>query len=143
MSHDVAACADDKTGHDHVIYDVDILAGGGIEDDNIAGDHLEQATPAVMQSRVLDRLAEILARYKTDPKTNRGLRLDAKHVSSTMMIVDLKKNMVKILSAKNEGIDQMGFLADTDFLTAWKEYMEGVSQRDECKISEPEPSTCR
>jgi hypothetical protein len=42
---------------------------------------------AVLRDKVLDRLAETLSRFKSDPEGNRRFPLGSKHVSSTMVIV--------------------------------------------------------
>jgi hypothetical protein len=80
-----------------------------------------------LRNRVLDRLAEILARYKSDRTVKKGPILDPKHVSSTMMIMDAKHNKVIILCAKNEGLNQNNSTDDTDFLSSWKACMERIS----------------
>ena len=81
-----------------------------------------------LRSKVLDRLAETLARYKSNPKAGKGAFLDSKHVSSTMMIISEDESKVKILCAKNEGLDQGKSTEDTDFLNAWKTCMEDMSR---------------
>lgn len=82
--------------------------------------HLE-----LLHSKVLDRLAEALARFKTDrsDKTNR----DAKHVASTMMLIDQERRRTKIICAKNEGLDKL----DEAFLDEWKTCMEAISSTGE------------
>ncbi|KAF1993802.1 hypothetical protein P154DRAFT_384427, partial [Amniculicola lignicola CBS 123094] len=82
----------------------------------------------VLRNKVLDRLAETLARYKSDRTVNKGPVLDPKHVSSTMMIIDEEHNKVKILCAKNEGLNQHNSTDDTDFLNCWKACMEHISK---------------
>jgi hypothetical protein len=89
----------------------------------------KQRNPKVLRNKVLDRLAETLARYKSDPTANKGPILDSKHVSSTMMIVDEKHNKVKILCSKNEGLDQHNTTDDTDFLNSWKASMEHIARK--------------
>jgi hypothetical protein len=89
----------------------------------------EQPSLAVLQDRVLDRLAETLARFKSDPGGNTPFPLDPKHVSSTMMIVYPQSNRVMLLCAKNEGLDQGGTTEDTDFLDSWRKCMECISKR--------------
>ena len=76
------------------------------EDDEISSTVDEKKRDLdALRNKVLDRLAEALARYKSDPKEVKGPILDPKHVSSTMMIKYDDKNKVKILCAKNEGLD--------------------------------------
>ncbi|KAG9236236.1 hypothetical protein BJ875DRAFT_457146 [Amylocarpus encephaloides] len=45
-----------------------------------------------------------------------------------MMIIDEEHNKVKILYAKNEGLDQHNSTDDTDFLGSWKAYIERISR---------------
>ncbi|KAF1948947.1 hypothetical protein CC80DRAFT_485288 [Byssothecium circinans] len=89
----------------------------------------EQSYLAVLQDRVLDRLAETLARFKSDPKERRLFPVDSKHVSSTMMIVYPQLTRVMLLCAKNEGLDQGGTSEDTEFLDSWRKCMECISKR--------------
>jgi hypothetical protein len=84
---------------------------------------------AVLRDKVLDRLAESLARFKSDPRGNRGPHLDSKHVSSTMMIEYSQPIKVKFLCAKNEGLDQGGTAEDSKFLDSWSRCMECISNR--------------
>ena len=76
-----------------------------------------------LQTKVLDRLAETLARFKSDPKAKKSP--DAKHVSSTMMIVYKGEERVKILCSKNEGLDK----EDKAFLREWKYCMEAIAKK--------------
>lgn len=84
-----------------------------------------------LRDKVLDRLAETLARYKTVRTGGGGPVLDSKHVSSTMMVVDEQHNRVRILCPKNEGLDQDGSPDDTAFLEAWRVWMERISKQGE------------
>lgn len=88
----------------------------------------EQSYVAELRDKVLDRLAETLARFKSDPDGNRGFPLGSKHVSSTMMIVYHQSTRVKFLCAKNEGLDQGDTTEDTDFLDSWRKCMECISK---------------
>lgn len=72
----------------------------------ISAEDMKGGNPKPLRDEVLDRLAETLARYKSNRTTNKGPILDPKHVCSTMMIVDEENNKVKILCAKNKGLDQ-------------------------------------
>ncbi|KAL3422702.1 hypothetical protein PVAG01_06858 [Phlyctema vagabunda] len=81
-----------------------------------------------LRDKVLDRLAETLARYKSDPRAGGGPVLDPKHVASTMMITYSQENKVKILCSKNEGLNQGNSTDDTDFLNSWKVCMERISK---------------
>jgi len=93
-----------------------------------SSENLKERGHSTLLNKVLDRLAETLARYKTDRTTHRGLVLDSKHVSSTLMIVDEDHSKVKILCAKNEGLEQQNSTNDTDFLASWKTCMERISR---------------
>jgi hypothetical protein len=44
------------------------------------------------------------------------------------LIIDVERNKVKILCAKNEGLDQHNSTDDTDFLSSWKACMERISR---------------
>ena len=82
----------------------------------------EQQDTAELQSKVLDCLAETLAKFKSDPGAKGSL--DAKHVSSAMMIVYKEDERVEILCSKNEGLD----LEDITFLRDWKDCMETIAK---------------
>jgi hypothetical protein len=101
----------------------------GLEDIEISStDDEKNRDLGTLQNKVLDRLAEILARYKSNPKGGKGSILDPKHVSSTMMIMYGEENRVKILCAKNEGLAQGNSTDDIDFLNSWKACMERISR---------------
>jgi hypothetical protein len=87
----------------------------------------EQSSLAKLQDRVLDRLAETLARFKSDPKGHMPFPPDPKHISSTMMIVYPQSTKVMLLCAKNEGLNQGDTTEDTDFLDSWSKCMERIS----------------
>lgn len=82
-----------------------------------------------LRSKVLDRLAETLARFKSDPHSDpKGITLrDAKHVSSAAMIVYTEQEKVKVLCSKNEGLDK----EDEIFLGNWKTCMEAIAKTGE------------
>ena len=94
----------------------------GIFNEADATDH--QQYLALLRNKVLDRLAEILARVKTNRPRQAGPILDAKHVSATYMVIRDKDMAVDIFCSKNEGLDQRrqgepeGSKDDTDFLNA-------------------------
>ncbi|KAE8336175.1 hypothetical protein BDV24DRAFT_155398 [Aspergillus arachidicola] len=78
------------------------------EDDMTTGDSTTALN--LLKQRSLDRLAEVLARFKTR-KTGRHGRgkkkdgnLDAKHVTSVAMVEDSTLQRVTFLCAKNEGL---------------------------------------
>lgn len=105
------------------------VVGDGVEEledlQVIDTDRDERQYLAELQSKVLDRLAETLARFKSDPKARKSL--DAKHVSSAMMIVYKEEERVKILCSKNEGLDT----EDRAFLGDWKNCMEAIAKTGE------------
>jgi hypothetical protein len=108
------------------------------DEENVAIVDIDDGRPrdlSTLRSKVLDRLAEMLARYKSDPKKRGDPALDPKHVSSTMMIVHDKQNKVKILCSKNEGLDQGGSSEDTSFLNSWKKRMELISRAGTSTVS--------
>ncbi|KAF4769344.1 hypothetical protein HAV15_008819 [Penicillium sp. str.  len=78
-----------------------------------------------LKNQFLDRLAETLARFKTDApaKMSNG----AKHVSAAMMACYEDEGRVKIFCAKNEGLEK----EDEDFLARWKLLMESIARKDE------------
>lgn len=84
----------------------------------IGAKDIKKRNPKTLRNKVLDRLAKILIRYKSDRTVNKGPILDLKHVSSTIIIIDEKYNKIKILYAKNEGLDQHNSTDDTDFLSS-------------------------
>ena len=103
------------TEHDpHVLDEVDDL-------ENVKGDRSAREYEDHLRSRLLDCLAETLARFKSDPRSKGNL--DAKHVCATMMSVDQEAARTKIFCAKNEGLDK----ADKKFLKKWTEWMQRVA----------------
>ncbi|UKZ75490.1 hypothetical protein TrVFT333_003176 [Trichoderma virens FT-333] len=110
LDHDVEKTQDSHDG----IEEVDDLSILDAEKD-------EAQSLTELQNKFLDRLAEALARFKTNPK-NRSSP-DAKHVSSTLMVVYKHQQRVKIMCSKNEGLDE----EDRTFLGNWKIYMEAVA----------------
>jgi hypothetical protein len=76
-----------------------------------------------LKNQFLDRLAETLARFKTDAKAKASK--DAKHVSAAMMVCYEDEERIKIFCAKNEGLDK----EDNDFLARWKLRMEGIARK--------------
>lgn len=99
------------------------------EDEDVGESEEEPLHLTQLRDKVLNRLAETLARFKSDPKGNRGYPLDPKHVSSTMMIEYRGSEAVRFLCAKNEGLDQRDTTEDTDFLESWRKCMECISKR--------------
>ncbi|UPL03070.1 hypothetical protein LCI18_014004 [Fusarium solani-melongenae] len=93
------------------------------------GDHFEADSEDVylrkLKDELVDRLSETLARFKSPPKSG---SLDAKHVSSVIMIEHAGNDGVTFLCAKNEGLDGQD---KEDFLPKWKNLMERAAQSDE------------
>ncbi|KAJ5762769.1 hypothetical protein N7533_001450 [Penicillium manginii] len=83
-----------------------------------------------MGNQFLDRLAEILARFKAKPGTKSKQNVNAKHVCATMMVRYKTENCVKIFCAKNEGLDR----EDELFLEDWRSLMEDVSRKGSFQI---------
>ncbi|KAJ5966834.1 hypothetical protein N7501_003082 [Penicillium viridicatum] len=81
-----------------------------------------------LKNQFLDRLAETLARFKTDAQAKTSN--DVKHVSAAMMVCYEDEGRVKILCAKNEGLEQ----EDKDFLARWKLLMEGIARKGSFRI---------
>lgn len=107
--------ATDDGGQDEARHDAD-----GVEAENSqvfdvvmeAQHHLSQ-----LRNKFL-RLAETLARFEPDPKSRKSL--DAKHVASTMIMVNKEAEAMRIVCAENEGPDR----TDSGFLSAWSCCME-------------------
>jgi len=89
----------------------------------ISKDSDERLELITLQNKVLDRLAETLARFKSSPQARTSI--DAKHVASTMMIIHQKDGRIKILCSKNEGLD----VSDKAFLSDWKDCMEDIARK--------------
>lgn len=81
-----------------------------------------------LKNQFLDRLAETLARFKTDAQAKTSN--DAKHVSAAMMVCYEDEERVKIFCAKNEGLEQ----EDEDFLARWKLLMESIARKGSIRI---------
>ena len=86
-------------------------------------DRDEQQYLNELRSKLLDRLAETLARFKTKDKSS----LDAKHVTSTMMVLDKERRTTKIICTKNEGLDKF----DRRYLKRWKACVKNVAAKGE------------
>jgi hypothetical protein len=79
-----------------------------------APDGRHNADADTLKRVALDRLAEILARFKTPKGTKKRNKRnsDAKHVTSVLMLEDMEDKSATFLCAKNEGLDR----DDMDFL---------------------------
>lgn len=75
-----------------------------------------------MRDQVLDRLAETLARFKTE---NKRKNRDAKHVCSMIMIIDEERRTSRMVCAKNEGLDKV----NESFLRNWTACMKAISAK--------------
>ncbi|KAM6508172.1 hypothetical protein FALCPG4_018059 [Fusarium falciforme] len=78
-----------------------------------------------LKDGLVDRLSETLARFKSPPNSG---SLDAKHVSSVIMIEHAGNDGVTFLCTRNEGLDGQD---KEDFLSKWKNLMERAAQSDE------------
>lgn len=109
---------------DEAEFDVDIAAENG------------EVSLEILKRSALDRLAECLARFKTDPKVpkkkgNRG-NLDAKHVASATMMEGTGDRLgVMIFLSKNNGIDSV----DEAFLANLKGKSEMISRQGSFVLS--------
>ncbi|KAB8275373.1 hypothetical protein BDV30DRAFT_225129 [Aspergillus minisclerotigenes] len=78
-------------------------------EDDVTTGH-STAALVLLKQRSLDRLAEVLARFKTRKTGRHGrgkkkdVHLDAKHVTSVAMVEDSTLQRVTFLCAKNEGL---------------------------------------
>jgi hypothetical protein len=117
--------------------DTDVDAESGSSDDDL--DDIEDLTVlgtnpkseehlAELKNPFLDRLAETLARFKSDPQDRRSK--DAKNVFATMMICHEKEERVEIFCTKNEGLDD----EDRKFLNKWKVHMEKIAREGAAHI---------
>ncbi|KAF2785723.1 hypothetical protein K505DRAFT_344417 [Melanomma pulvis-pyrius CBS 109.77] len=101
---------------------------------NTDGDVSNEVYISDLRNKVLDRLAETLARFKTD-RRHKGLALDSKHVASTMMVTYGYGKKVQFICSKNEGLDQensySGLGDDTSFLASWKRHIEFIANKGE------------
>lgn len=71
-----------------------------------------------LKRNALDRLAEVLARYKTTGTRKKAKGLDARHVASVALMEDSNNKRMVIFCSKNEGLDDtdekfLGKLADS------------------------------
>ncbi|KAI1339083.1 hypothetical protein F5Y15DRAFT_93504 [Xylariaceae sp. FL0016] len=81
-----------------------------------------------IKTRALDRLAEILARFKTDKSKNRPphKHQDAKHVTAVVMAEDFTRGYLTFFCAKNEGLDDI----DLRFLGKLQDILQKVTEDD-------------
>lgn len=74
-------------------------------------------TTEKLKNELVDRLSEMLARYKSAPGPENR---DARHVSSVIMVESVDRSAVTFICAKNEGLDS----EDKQFLARWKAVMQ-------------------
>jgi hypothetical protein len=98
---------------DEDLDEVDCLLGAGTDSEQYR---------AELQNKVLDRLAETLARFKSPPGR---AALDRRHVCSTMMVVYEKEQKVEIVCSKNGGLDD----EDTKFLGKWQACVQEIARK--------------
>lgn len=86
----------------------------------------EEAALDTLKRQTLDRLSEVLARFKSaqGPKKSRVKNLGAKHVASVVMVEDTVAGRVTLFCSKNEGLDEV----DKRFLAKLKELLEGIAK---------------
>ncbi|KAK8059872.1 hypothetical protein PG996_009802 [Apiospora saccharicola] len=100
---------------------VDLETGDRFVDEGEFEDPLVTESERVnaVKRGALDRLAEVLARFKT-PKGRKTRDIDAKHVASALMLEKQADRSVTFLCGKNEGLDEvdMGFLRRLEDLLA-------------------------
>jgi hypothetical protein len=77
-----------------------------------------------MKRKTLDRLAEVLARFKTAKGTRvqKEQNSDAKHVASVIMVEDTEAKAVTFLCSKNEGLDTV----DMHFLRRLNDLLQNI-----------------
>lgn len=84
-----------------------------------------------IKQRTLDRLAEVLARFKTakGTKVQERRNTDAKHVTSVIMLEEPGGRSVTFYCSKNEGLDDI----DISFLTKLRDLLENISVKGKQK----------
>ncbi|KAJ6131371.1 hypothetical protein N7523_001831 [Penicillium sp. IBT 18751x] len=95
------------------------------EDETAAGD--PKATFDALKRIALDRLAEVLARFKTTRTQKIQKGLDARHVASVALMEDYNNRRVVIFCSKNDGIDA----ADETFLGKLVKILKLISEKGE------------
>lgn len=87
---------------------------------------LKDTTLADIKQRSLDRLAEVLARFKTAKGSRSTIKRnpDAKHVTSVILVEDVKNKTGTFLCAKNEGLDAV----DLSFLERLESLLKDINQ---------------
>jgi hypothetical protein len=76
----------------------------------------------VLRDKFLDRLAEVLARFKDAPKANN--RQAYKHIASAYMEEQEEKS-VTVIIAKNKGLDKV----DQKYLEQLSQFLQDISQK--------------
>lgn len=77
-----------------------------------------------IKRKTLDRLAEVLARFKTiqGAGVRKKWNIDAKHVASVIMVEHAEAKSVTFLCSKNEGLDAV----DMHFLKTLEELLQNI-----------------
>lgn len=85
-----------------------------------------------LKRNALDRLAEVLARFKTAGGSSAETKRNssAKHVASVAMVEALGDQSVTFLCAKNEGLDA----ADVTFLRDLKTSLQSIAAKGKTKM---------
>ncbi|OTA56229.1 hypothetical protein K449DRAFT_375736 [Hypoxylon sp. EC38] len=102
-----------------------------IEDENVGEAEFEapialgDVEAHTIKRNALDRLAEVLARFKTakGSKMRRKHELDAKHVASVIMVEESEGKSVTFLCSKNEGLD----VVDMEFLRKLESLLQSIA----------------
>ena len=94
----------------------------GIEELDETDDY-DDGEIVLLVNKVLDRLAEVLSRFKSDTLSRKSKKLGPSHVSSILMIYPKDKRPTKILCSKNEGLDNK----DEAFIKNWANCMEAIA----------------
>lgn len=114
--------------------------GDGLDTTDESVDEVEFEPPIISEEEsvkyikcnALDRLAEVLAKFKTAKghKTSDDPSRDAKHVTSVMMAENLTENTATFFCAKNEGLDT----DDVQFLRNLERLYQGMATKGKPKL---------
>ena len=105
--------------------DVEIEELSDSDDYDIEG--IKGADQALLLNKALDRLAEILSRYKSDPSSRKLRKLGPSHVAGTLLMIPQNGKPTKILCSKNEGLDDK----DKVFIRNWADCMQLIAANGE------------
>ncbi|KAK5633590.1 hypothetical protein RRF57_009304 [Xylaria bambusicola] len=123
-------------GPDQENHDNELQARGSLPPEHLATDIDEvefETLPTSMdpkgeyiKRKTLDRLAEMLARFKTAKGSRSRKNSTAKHVTSVVMVEDLTAKALRVFCAKNEGLDH----TDNHFLHRLETLLRQVATSD-------------